>query len=80
MSTIELEARKIELIKSILDIDSEALLTRVETYIGKIKHSKTPPCQFTEKELKARVTQGMIDAKNGLGCSQEEMRNRYPRA
>lgn len=76
MTTIELEARKTQLIKSILDIDSEALLTKAEAYINKLK-SKNPPCQYTEEELKIRVRQSVEDAKNGLGISQEDMRKRH---
>jgi hypothetical protein len=36
-----------------------------------------PPCQYTEEELKTHVMQGIEDAKNGLGISQEEMRKRH---
>lgn len=38
-----------------------------------------PPCQYTLEELKERLAQGVIDAKNGRGISQEDMKKMHPK-
>lgn len=68
-----LEIRKKEFLKS---IDSEETLDKLQKYLSRIKKKDVPPCQFTIDELKEELRQSKIDAKNGLGISQEEMRKR----
>lgn len=71
MTAFELEIK--EFIK---DIDSEETLNKLKQYLKKLK-KRSLPCQYTEEELKLRINQGIEDAKNGLGCTQEDMRKKY---
>lgn len=71
MKTLEIKKR--EFLKA---IDSEETLDKLQKYLIRIKQRSVPPCQFTIDELKEELRQSKIDAKNGLGISQEEMRKR----
>lgn len=73
MTTLEIKKR--EFIK---DIDSEETLNKLRQYLKKLKKN-TPPCQYTIQELKERLNQGVIDAKNGKGTPLAEIRKKYGR-
>ena len=64
MNTIELNAKKMEIIEMLLQVDDEKTVTNIMTYIRRTK-SNIPPCQYTVEEAKERIAQAEEDIKNG---------------
>ena len=61
--------------------DADSLITETMQYISRRlsttrNKGETMPCQYLLEELIERVEMGEEHAKQGLGCSQEEMRKR----
>jgi low affinity Fe/Cu permease len=54
MTTIELNNRKYSLISEIMNIDSEAIIDKIEKIIKKESHPKSP-LSFTVEELKQEI-------------------------
>jgi len=69
----ELNAKKIEAVGMLLDVKDENTLTKVMSYIIKVKENKPlQPCCFTEEELRRRVIMAEKDIANGEGTSHED--------
>ncbi|MDR1182175.1 MAG: hypothetical protein LBL13_09395 [Bacteroidales bacterium] len=71
MTAIELNAKKIELIK---EIDSEELLDKMLAYLHRLKKKGSkPPCQYTLDELKERIDRAEENIKQGEYLTHEEL-------
>jgi len=79
MTTIEIQAKKAELITSIInDVDNEEQLEAVSAYLKEVTSSvKEPPCQYSMEELKDRLKLGRIAEKEGNYKTQAEMRRKH---
>lgn len=76
MTTINISAKERELISEINQ--DESLLESALKHVRKLKKSKTQaPCQYSTKELKARLQRGRQALKDGDYKSQAEMRSKY---
>ena len=67
MTAFELEARKTELIREILNIDNSEVLDRVRRELR-----KWLPCSYTLEEVKQRLEQTESDAIAGIGIKEDE--------
>lgn len=67
MTTLEIQAKKAELITSIInDVDNEDQLEAVSAYLKEITSSiKEPPCQYSIAELNQRAKQAITDYEAG---------------
>jgi hypothetical protein len=76
MTAIEIKAKERELIQ---EINNDAnLLELVLQYVRKLKKTQQKaPCQYTIDELKARLKEGRISAKEGTCKTQSEMRQKH---
>jgi hypothetical protein len=80
MTTIELETKKTEVYREILDIEDDKILSDVIAYIRRAKTSVTqPPCRYTVKELRNRVAESVEDVKAGRVYTMEEVRAMFSR-
>ena len=63
MTTIEIQAKKAELITSIInDVDNEEQLEAVSAYLKEVTSSvKEPPCQYSITKLNERAKQAVAD-------------------
>ena len=79
MTTLELQAKKAELITSIInDVNNEEQLEAVSTYLKEVVSTvKEPPCQYSREELKDRLKLGRIAEKEGNYKTQAEMRRKH---
>lgn len=77
MTAISLDKRKKNVIKYIEKINDDSVLNKFEALLKKV--SEKPPCQYTVKEVKERMVQGIIDAENGKGTPLDEVRKKYAR-
>lgn len=75
MTTLELKAKEKELIQ---EINNDAnLLDSALRYVRKLKKTQQEvPCQYSVDELKTRLKQGRIAAKEGAYKTQSEMRSK----
>ena len=44
--------------------------------LAAMEYLSAPPCQFTVEELKSEIKTALSEAEQGLGCSQEELREK----
>ena len=73
MTAFELEARKTELIREILNIDNSEVLDRVRRELLKwLSFSENVPCSYTLHEVKQRLEQTESDAIAGIGIKGDE--------
>ena len=73
MTAFELEARKTELIREILNIDNSEVLDRVRRELRKwLAVSENVPCSYTLDEVKQRLEQTESDAIAGIGIKGDE--------
>lgn len=73
MTAIELEARKTELIREILNIDNSEVLDKVRQEIHKwLSISEKIPCAYTLEEIKHRLSLTAEDAIAGRGIEEDE--------
>lgn len=73
MTAFELEARKTELIREILNIDNSEVLDRVRRELRKwLSVSENVPCSYTLEEVKQRLEQTESDAIAGIGIKEDE--------
>jgi hypothetical protein len=76
MNHLELNAKKAELIRSILnEIDNEETLNEITATVQRLL--KKVPCQYSAEELKERALLAIEEMKQGKGISHEEMKNRF---
>jgi len=75
MTVLELNAKKAELVKSILnDVNSEEVLDKVSTYV---KSLVTPmPCQYTSEEIVTGALQAIEEAEKGGGVLVSEIKRK----
>jgi hypothetical protein len=74
MTTIELNARKSEMIRLILnDVNSEVILDELESLIRRLA-STAPPCRYTSDEIKASADEAIRQRKEGRYTSHEEIK------
>lgn len=71
---MELECKRNELQELIGTIDSKEAMMRVEKSLKRILSREQPPCQFTVEELKKELKIAEEEARQGLGCTTEELR------
>lgn len=73
MTTIEINARKAEMVQTILnDINSEIVVSELERIIKKL--TATEPCRYTPEEIKASAVDAIRQYKEGRYTSHEEMK------
>lgn len=73
MTAIELEARKIALIREILNIENGDVLEKIRKEIRKcLSFSEQLPCTYTLEEVKQRLDITETDAVTGKGVNEEE--------
>ena len=67
MTTLEIQAKKVELITSIInDVDDEDQLEAINIYLKEITSSvKEPPCQYSITELNQRAERAITDYESG---------------
>lgn len=76
MNFLELNAKKAELIKSILnDINNEETLNELAATVQRLITKY--PCQYSAEELKERALRGIEEMEQGKGTPHEEMKNRF---
>jgi hypothetical protein len=80
MTTMELNAEKVEFIKKFLNENDEALLIKVIAYFHKAKEITTEaPCQFTVEELKSELLKSEEDFRTGQYVTMEYMKAKHSR-
>lgn len=73
MTAIELNAKKAEMVQTILnEINSEAIVNELERIINKLITAE--PCCYTEEEIKASALEAINQRKAGRHTSHEEMK------
>ncbi|WP_456088688.1 hypothetical protein [Parabacteroides sp.] len=76
MTAIELEARKTELIREILNINNSEVLDKVRQEVRKwLSISEKNLCDYTLEDVKQRLSITETDAIEGKGISEEEANN-----
>ena len=75
MTTLELQAKKAELAKEILNLDSEDIINELSRIFKKL--TLKYPCMHTPDEIKAGAKQAVEDYKAGKGVSHEDMKKRH---
>jgi hypothetical protein len=77
MSTIELEVKRMEIFRRLLNIEDEALLQKIENLL----YEEDPPAMegYSPETLKDAVLRSLEDIRNGHVYTQEQMRKRHPR-
>lgn len=78
MGAMELQAKKMEIVKSINDINDEDILDNVSLYIDALT-SDNFPCQYTEEEIIAGAEEFAAKLERGEVefISHEEVKNRF---
>jgi hypothetical protein len=80
MTTIELDLKRKEVFREILDINDEGILTGMIEYIRRAKAlSVQAPCRYTVEELQQRVAESVEEVNAGRVYSMEEVRTMFPR-
>ncbi|MDR0843734.1 MAG: hypothetical protein LBN71_00795 [Tannerella sp.] len=80
MTAMELDIKRMEVFREILDVEDENFLTGLIVYIRKAKKTAIqPPCQYTIEELRGRIAESVEDVKAGRVYSMEEVRIMFPR-
>lgn len=75
---MDLQTRKLEFIKEILQIKSEKVLTQLEKLLhGEIQQNNDEICPMTAAELNERINQSESDFKNKKFSSTTDLLNRY---
>lgn len=78
MTTMEMNAMKLQLIQSIADTDNMHLLSYLESALERFKKKQTAtparPCVYTQEEQEEILRQSLADDENGLGISSEELK------
>jgi len=75
MTAIELEAKKLQLLR---EIDSEELLIKMQKYLHRIKRKDIKlPCQFSLEEKEVILLKGEQDARDNLGTLHEDMEKEF---
>jgi hypothetical protein len=74
MSTLELEIRKSELARKILNESNEDVVNMLMVFFREIEtHTAKLPCQFTVEQLKSEIAEAMDDVRNGRMTTHEEL-------
>ena len=74
MTTIELNAKKTEMIRLILnEVNSEVVAGELETIIRRLVATQ-PPCCYTPDEIKSSAVEAIYQRKQGRYTSHEEMK------
>ncbi len=74
MTTLELNARKADMIRAILnDMNSEIVVDELDRIIRRFTPSASPPCLYTEKEIKESAVKAIAQRKEGRYTSHEAM-------
>lgn len=77
MTALEIQNIKLELVKSIINMDSEDTLKEVSQFVNRITQY---PCMYTPEELQAsaeELIKARQSADNTRFISQEDMRKRH---
>lgn len=75
MTSIELNAKKAELVKTIINIDNEDILNRLETILMGLAEEKEP-CIYTPEEIKAGVAEAIYEYETGKGIPHEQIKRK----
>jgi len=75
MASLELQAKKAELAREILNLDNEEIVDKLSKVLGNL--TTKYPCMHTPEEIKSGARQAIEDHKAGKGISHEEMKNRH---
>lgn len=75
MTTIELNARKMEIIEMLLQVDDEKAVSEIMAFVRKTK-GVNPPCRFTAEEMQQRIVKAEDDIKNGHFIPHEEIKRK----
>lgn len=75
MSTLELQAKKAELAKGILNLESEDIINELSRVFNKLVVKY--PCMHTSEDIKGGAKQAIQDYKSGKGISHENMKKRH---
>lgn len=73
MTTIEMEAKKARLVRSIMNIDSEDLINKLSGFVDSLT---TMPCQHTIEELKEGLPDFFDKLKNGQLIAHENLKHK----
>ncbi len=75
MTTLELNARKADMIRAILnDMNSEIVVDELDRIIRRFTASPpSPPCLYTEKEIKESAVKAIAQRKDGRYTSHDAM-------
>jgi aspartate/methionine/tyrosine aminotransferase len=74
MTTVELNARKAEMIRMIMnDVNSEVVINELEQVIRRL--SVTEPCRYTPEEIKTSAIEAIRQRKEGRYTSHEDMKH-----
>lgn len=76
----DIASLKLAAINELMNIFDPERLSLAVDYLRSLgreeERNSTPPCQFTSKELSAGVRMAKEQSRQGLGLTNEEMRNR----
>ena len=77
MTTMELNAKKMEIIEMLMQVNDEKSVTDIMSYMRN-KRSVTPPCRYTVEQVKEIVAMAEHDIENGSKhfVSHEELKRR----
>jgi len=76
MTTLEINAKKAEIVQSILNnIDTEEALDAVSELLDKLS-LRQPPCQYTIEELNERAQRAIKDYESGKGIPHEQIKRK----
>jgi len=77
MTTLELNAEKVSLVRDILDETNENFVSALAGYYYMVKQDKYP-CDFSPEEKQARINQSLADYHQGKGVKQSKLYIRHP--
>lgn len=72
MSQANIETRKLELIERLLNLKSEAVISRIEELLGKSLNENT---RMSVEELESRVRRSLTDADAGRLIESKDLRS-----
>ena len=75
MTIVELNAKKAELIKSILnDINSEDILNEISKFVKSV--TVKAPCQYTPEEIQSGALKAIEEAESGGGIPHSQIKRK----
>jgi len=78
MTAIELDIKKMEIFRMILDVKDENILTEIEELLYGISYSLDNSSYYSTKNLHEAIMRSEEDIRNGRTHTLEDVRKRFP--